>query len=100
VALPSLLTRATRPSDQDETLDSLSSAIARQHSLSINIASELEAQSALLDETDEAMERTDSSLRRASGRLNQFTRKAKDTGSTGLIVLLVVVLVFLIVLFK
>ncbi len=46
------------------------------------------------------MDRTDSSLRRASGRLNQFTRKAKDTGSTGLIVLLVVVLVVLIVLFK
>jgi hypothetical protein len=101
----SLLTLTLRhppspPADQDETLDSLSSAIARQHSLSINIASELEAQSALLDETDEAMDRTDNSLRRASGRLNQFTRKAKDTGSTGLIVLLVVVLVFLIVLFK
>lgn len=103
-SLPSLILTPchppSSPPDQDETLDSLSSAIARQHSLSINIASELEAQSALLDETDEAMDRTDNSLRRASGRLNQFTRKAKDTGSTGLIVLLVVVLVFLIVLFK
>lgn len=94
-----MLTRSER-ADQDETLDSLSSAIARQHSLSINIASELEAHEALLDETDQAMDRTDSSLRRASSRLNQYTRKAKETGSTGLIVLLVVVLVFLIVLFK
>ncbi|SCZ97160.1 BZ3500_MvSof-1268-A1-R1_Chr4-2g07030 [Microbotryum saponariae] len=86
--------------DQDETLNSLSSAIARQHSLSQHISSELEQQSGLLDETDSAIDRTQIGLRRASGRLNQFTRKAKETGSTGLIIALVVLLLILIVAFK
>lgn len=85
---------------QDDTLDSLSSAIARQHQLSLHISSELELHEGLLDETDTALDRTESSLRRAGGRLNRISRKAKDTGSTGLIVLLVVVLVILIALFK
>jgi syntaxin 8 len=89
-----------RRTDQDDTLDSLSTAIARQHSLSLNIASELEMQSSLLDDTDSALDRTETSLRRAGGRLNQYSRKAKETGSTGLIVLLVIVLIILIVLFK
>ncbi|KAK4048122.1 hypothetical protein OIV83_004992 [Microbotryomycetes sp. JL201] len=86
--------------DQDETLDSLSSAIARQHSLSLHISSELEMQSNLLDDTDQALDRTDSSLRRANNQLDRFTRRAKQTGSTGLIVGLVILLVILIVLFK
>ncbi|KAM0790975.1 hypothetical protein ACM66B_004277 [Microbotryomycetes sp. NB124-2] len=86
--------------DQDETLDSLSSAIARQHSLSLHISSELELQSNLLDDTDQALDRTDSSLRRANNQLDRFTRRAKQTGSTGLIVGLVILLVILIVLFK
>ncbi|SCV69444.1 BQ2448_2464 [Microbotryum intermedium] len=86
--------------DQDETLNSLSSAIARQHSLSQHISSELELQSGLLDETDSAIDRTQIGLSRASGRLNQFSRKAKETGSTGLIIGLVVLLLILIVAFK
>lgn len=96
----SLTSLAARRADQDDTLDSLSTAIARQHSLSLNIASELEMQSSLLDDTDSALDRTETGLRRAGGRLNQYSRKAKETGSTGLIVLLVIVLVILIVLFK
>ena len=91
---------ALPPTDQDDTLDSLSTAIARQHSLSLNIASELELQSSLLDDTDSALDRTETSLRRAGGRLDQFSRRAKETGSTGLIVLLVIVLVILILVFK
>ncbi|KAK4055412.1 hypothetical protein OIO90_003250 [Microbotryomycetes sp. JL221] len=86
--------------DQDDTLNSLSSAIQRQHDLSLHISSELELQSTLLDDTDQAIERTDSNLRRASNRLNQFTKKAKSTGSTGLIVTLVVLLIILILLFR
>lgn len=86
--------------DQDETLNSLSSAIARQHKLSLHISSELEMQSNLLDDTDAALDRTETGLRRASGRLNHYSQKARNTGSTGLIVLLVVLLLILIVLFK
>lgn len=86
--------------DQDDTLNSLSSAIARQHQLSLHISSELEMQEGLLEDTDAAIDRTTSNLRRAGGRLTSFSRRAKDTGSTGLIGLLIVVLLILIVLFK
>ncbi|KAK4692841.1 hypothetical protein P7C70_g9046, partial [Phenoliferia sp. Uapishka_3] len=86
--------------DQDETLTSLSSAIARQHQLSLSISSELEMQEGLIDDTDAAMDRTQSGLRRASGRLDRYSRKARDTGSTGLIVALVIVLAILVVIFK
>ncbi|GAA5915370.1 hypothetical protein JCM8208_007692 [Rhodotorula glutinis] len=86
--------------DQDTQLDSLSSAISRQHALSLRVAEELELHSSLLDDTDEALDRTESNLRRASGRLDQFTQRAKATGSTGLIVALIVLLVILILIFK
>lgn len=86
--------------DQDDTLTSLSSAIARQHQLSLHISSELEMQEGLLDDTDAAMDRTQSNLRRASGRLDHYSRRARDTGSTGLIVALVIVLAILVVIFK
>lgn len=88
------------PSDQDEQLDSLSSAISRQHALSLRVAEELELHSNLIDDTEAAVDRTDANLRRASGRLDQFARKARNTGSTGLIIALIVVLVVLIVIFK
>ncbi|GAA5962205.1 hypothetical protein JCM21900_002309 [Sporobolomyces salmonicolor] len=86
--------------DQDEQLDSLSSAISRQHALSLRVAEELELHSSLLDDTDSALGRTESNLRQASGRLDTFARRAKDTGSTGLIVFLIIVLVILILVFK
>ncbi|GAA5940561.1 hypothetical protein JCM3775_004829 [Rhodotorula graminis] len=86
--------------DQDTQLDSLSSAISRQHALSLRVAEELELHSSLLDDTDEALDRTGSNLRRASGRLDQFTQRARATGSTGLIVALIVLLVILILIFK
>ncbi|GAA5824692.1 hypothetical protein JCM11251_005303 [Rhodosporidiobolus azoricus] len=86
--------------DQDDQLDSLSSAISRQHALSLRVAEELEMHSSLLDDTDEALDRTENNLRRASGRLDQFTRRARDTGSTGLIIGLIILLVILIVIFK
>ncbi|POY74763.1 hypothetical protein BMF94_2239 [Rhodotorula taiwanensis] len=86
--------------DQDTQLNSLSSAISRQHALSLRVAEELELHSSLLDDTDEALDRTGSNLRRASGRLDEFTRRARNTGSTGLIIALIILLVILIVIFK
>ncbi|GAA6059045.1 hypothetical protein JCM10212_001270 [Sporobolomyces blumeae] len=86
--------------DQDEQLDSLSSAISRQHALSLRVAEELELHSSLLDDTEAAVDRTDVNLRRASSRLDRFAEKAKNTGSTGVIVALIVVLVVLILVFK
>lgn len=98
--LKSYITCHSSPSDQDDTLTSLSSAISRQHALSLQISSELEVHSSLLDETDEAVDRTSRNLRRASGTMGELVRKGKETGSTGLIVALVVVLVILVVVFK
>ncbi|GAA5865183.1 hypothetical protein JCM3774_002164 [Rhodotorula dairenensis] len=86
--------------DQDTQLNSLSSAISRQHALSLRVAEELELHSSLLDDTDEALDRTGSNLRRASGRLDEFTQRARNTGSTGLIIALIILLVILIVIFK
>ena len=86
--------------DQDETLNSLSSAISRQHALSLNISSELELHEDLLEDTDQAIDRTATRLRRAGTSLGTVSRRARDTGSTGLIVLLVVILVVLLVVFK
>ncbi|BGP19542.1 hypothetical protein JCM10213_000142 [Rhodosporidiobolus nylandii] len=86
--------------DQDEQLDSLSSAISRQHALSLRVAEELELHSSIIDDTDEALNRTENNLRRASGRLDQFTQRAKNTGSTGLIIALIILLVILILIFK
>ncbi|GAA5910042.1 syntaxin [Sporobolomyces salmoneus] len=86
--------------DQDTQLDSLSSAISRQHALSLRVAEELELHSNLIDDTEAAVDRTDANLRRASGRLDQFAKKARNTGSTGLIIALIVILVVLIIVFK
>lgn len=86
--------------DQDETLDSLSSAISRQHALSLNISSELEMHEDLLSSTDEALDRTATRLQKAGNNLKIVAKKARDTGSTGLIILLVVILVLLITIFK
>lgn len=97
---PPLPIHLRRLADQDTQLDSLSSAISRQHALSLRVAEELELHSSLLDDTDEALDRTESNLRRASGRLDQFTQRARATGSTGLIVALIILLVILILIFK
>ncbi|GAA5984494.1 hypothetical protein JCM10908_003373 [Rhodotorula pacifica] len=86
--------------DQDSQLNSLSSAISRQHALSLRVAEELELHSSLLDDTDEALDRTGSNLRRASGRLDEFAQRARNTGSTGLIIALIILLAILIVIFK
>jgi syntaxin 8 len=42
--------------DQDEQLDALAKAIARQRDLSLNISSELELHEELIEETDRALD--------------------------------------------
>jgi t-SNARE complex subunit (syntaxin) len=91
---------STARTEQDETLDKLSLAISRQRDLSVTISSELELHSSLLDETDEAVDRTGGQLRRARGRLETVSRKARDNGATCTIIGLVVILLLLIVVLK
>jgi syntaxin 8 len=79
----------------------LSHAISRQRDLSLNISSELELHNNLLEETDQALDHTESRLRRAATRLETVGRRtARENSATCLIVMLVVVLLVLIVLFK
>lgn len=62
-------------SQQDDQLSALSHAISRQRDLSLNISSELEMHSTLLDETDAAIDQTESRLRRAAGKLEKVGRR-------------------------
>lgn len=82
--------------DQDDTLDSLSSAISRQHHLSLNISSELEMHEGLLESTDAALDRTATRLQRAGKNLKTVSSGVKATGTTGIIILLIIILVVLI----
>lgn len=69
-----------RLSDQDNRLALLSNSINRQHTLSLQIGDELEVHQGLLEETDQAIDRTQSRLNRATKRLNGFTEAAKQNG--------------------
>ncbi|KAF2706753.1 SNARE complex subunit [Pleomassaria siparia CBS 279.74] len=86
--------------DQDEQLDRLGQSIGRQRELSMQIGDELEGQVLLLDEVEEGVDRHTAQFRRARGRLDRFTRKAKDNWSLTMIVVLIIILVLLIAITK
>ncbi|KAF1984784.1 hypothetical protein K402DRAFT_465017 [Aulographum hederae CBS 113979] len=86
--------------EQDSHLDTLSSSIRTQRELSIQIGDELDGQALLLDEVDEGVDRHQGSLDRARGRLEKFSRKARENWSMTTIIVLIVVLVLLIVILK
>ncbi|KAF2796225.1 SNARE complex subunit [Melanomma pulvis-pyrius CBS 109.77] len=86
--------------DQDDQLDRLGQSIGRQRELSMQIGDELEGQVLLLDEVDEGVDRHTAQFRRAKGRLDRFSRKARENWSLTVIVVLIVILVLLIVITK
>lgn len=85
---------------QDDQLDRLGESITRQHDLSIQIGNELDDQALMLDEVDERVERHQSGLERARGRLGRVARGAKEHWSWTVIIVLIVILVLLIVITK
>ncbi|KAF2085153.1 hypothetical protein K490DRAFT_47502 [Saccharata proteae CBS 121410] len=87
-------------SEQDAQLDTLSASITRQRELSIQIGDELDDHALMLDEVDEGVDRHQSQLDRARGRLGKVARGARDNWSLTLIVVLIVVLVLLIAILK
>jgi syntaxin 8 len=87
-------------SEQDEQLDRLGASIGRQRELSMQIGDELDGQVLLLDEVEEGVDRHAGQFRRARGRLERVSRKARDNWSLSIIVLLIVILVLLIVILK
>lgn len=86
--------------DQDDQLDTLSASIGRQRELSMQIGDELDGQVMLLDEVEEGVDRHEAQFRRARGRLDRFSRKARENWSLTVIIALIVILVLLIVITK
>ncbi|RYP68011.1 hypothetical protein DL771_006934 [Monosporascus sp. 5C6A] len=87
--------------DQDEQLDRLGASIARQRELSLRIGDELDGHVALLDETDEHVDRHQGRLDRARRQVGRISRAAAtDARQMAAIVALIIILVLLIALLK
>lgn len=86
--------------DQDDHLDQLGASIGRQRELSMQIGDELDGQVVLLDEVEEGVDRHTDQFRRARGRLDRFSRKAKENWSLTVIVVLIIILLLLIIITK
>ncbi|KAH7388690.1 SNARE complex subunit [Pyrenochaeta sp. MPI-SDFR-AT-0127] len=86
--------------DQDEQLDHLGASIGRQRELSMQIGDELDGQVMLLDDVEEGVDRHAAQFRRARGRLDRFSQKARENWSLTIIVVLIIILVLLIVITK
>jgi len=86
--------------EQDEQLDVLGASIGRQRQLSEQIGEELEGQVLLLDDVEEGVDRHQAQFVRARGRLDRFSRKARDNWSLTVIVVLIIILLLLIVITK
>ncbi|RYO86525.1 hypothetical protein DL766_003030 [Monosporascus sp. MC13-8B] len=87
--------------DQDEQLDRLGASIARQRELSLRIGDELDDHMAMLDETDEHVDRHQGRLDRARRQVGRMSRAAAgDARQMAAIVALIIVLILLIALLK
>jgi len=86
--------------EQDEQLDRLGASIGRQRELSMAIGDELDGQALLLDDVEEGVDRHAAQFRRAKGRLDRFSRKARENWSLSVIVVLIVILLLLIIITK
>ncbi|KNG51293.1 snare complex subunit [Stemphylium lycopersici] len=86
--------------DQDDQLDRLGASISRQRELSMQIGDELDGHVMLLDDVEEGVDRHQAQFHRARGRLDRFSRKAKENWSLTIIVVLIIILVLLIVITK
>ncbi|EUC37617.1 hypothetical protein COCCADRAFT_33145 [Bipolaris zeicola 26-R-13] len=86
--------------DQDDQLDRLGASIGRQRELSMQIGQELDDHVMLLDDVEEGVDRHQAQFNRARGRLDRFSRKAKENWSLTVIIVLIVILVLLIIITK
>jgi syntaxin 8 len=86
--------------EQDDQLDRLGASIGRQRELSMQIGDELDGQVMLLDEVEEGVDRHQAQFKRARGRLERISRKAKENWGLTVIVVLIVILLLLIIITK
>ncbi|KAI5195857.1 hypothetical protein AUEXF2481DRAFT_88708 [Aureobasidium subglaciale EXF-2481] len=84
-------------SEQDAQLDVLSSSIQRQRALGIQMGDEMDVQNAMLEDVEAGVDRFQSRLDVARGRLGRVARKAKGNWSWVTIGVLMLVLVLLLV---
>lgn len=66
----------------------------------MQIGDELDGQAVLLEDVEEGVDRHQAQFNRARGRLERFSRKARENWSMTTIVVLIVILVLLIVITK
>lgn len=86
--------------EQDEQLDTLGQSIGRQRLLGIEMGNELDEQGVLLEDVEAGVDRHQSTLDRARGRLGRVARKSRDNWNWVTIGILICVLVLLIVVLK
>ena len=86
--------------EQDDQLDVLGQSIRRQRDLSVQMGTELDEQGLLLHDVEGGVDRHQSTLDRAKGRLGKVSRGAKNNWSWVTIGILIVLLVLLILLLK
>ncbi|KAI5247795.1 putative Syn8 snare [Aureobasidium subglaciale] len=84
-------------SDQDAQLDQLSSSIGRQRILGIQMGDEMDVQNAMLEDVEAGVDRFQTRLDVARGRLGKVARKAKGNWSWVTIGVLMLILVLLLV---
>lgn len=84
--------------EQDERLNTLAQSVTRQHQLSLQIGAEVDSHNVMLDDIEAQVDNSDGRLNLARRRLDDFSRRAKESGSLLTIIILVFILIILIVL--
>lgn len=84
--------------EQDSRLNNLASSVSRQHQLSLQIGAEVDTHNVLLDDIEAQVDNSDGRLTLARRRLDDFSRRAKESGSLLTILILVFILIILLVL--
>lgn len=84
--------------EQDERLGTLAQSVSRQHQLSLQIGAEVDSHNVMLDDIEAQVDNSDGRMNLARRRLDDFSRRAKESGSLLTIIILVFILIILIVL--
>ncbi|KAG5421018.1 hypothetical protein I9W82_000108 [Candida metapsilosis] len=82
---------------QDQDLDHLHQSISRQHMMGKDIDQELDEQLIILNDLEQGVDNSGHRIQRATTRLNDFRRMARENGSLTTIIILTIILILLLV---
>lgn len=82
---------------QDQDLDYLHQLISRQHMMGKDIDQELDEQLIILNDLEQGVDNSSFRIQRATTRLNDFRRMARENGSLTTIIILTIILILLLV---